>query len=330
MTNFYTGADKWVYPIWLPAESPTLWSFRYKEDGEVNQDIRLKEGWYYNIKDDEAFITFTGGAGWVTPQVSNVDLLPLLSMLEASLNEVAVANTFEIVSADPINQGPPNSAFKINRTSGTTDWSLSSYLDPAFNQSSKDASLVGQRMATPSPEQWSYSLGENTMGGSYNTAFYVPYGTWCPGIAASDKRSNQTKQSFSAGYGKGQYYVNRWVGQNHRRIRYFNVPSPYVRNAPADIFELLPPTDLITQNYYNKFLDLWTVGAESGRDSILIHNTGTEDGASLNYKDHEYELVRFVDPQSFSDVRSVIRDIPGGERYELDFKVLVTFSNWRH
>lgn len=311
----YEGPDRWIYPIFF--EELKL---EYTDETVGKMDIVFDPGsWWYNTKDDEVDLDVESGNPW-TVFVDGVERKPFLSALEGGLNEIISDeggnNQFDIVVDTPSEDGLENSGFKMDLVSGSDDWTLAVHDDMEGRAREFANAFLGFEQSTDTP---------HVLSDSDPITDYSLYGVWGSSVVADDKRHTKKKKAFNSG-SSHQRYVNRWKGVDHRRFKYFDVAPREVRRDPITFFDA--SDDRRDEN--NKFIDLWSTGSESGQEIIVVHGTSFQDDASLDYKYHDWECVKFTSNGTFSEARKAIDDIEGGERYEIEFEGLVTESEWSH
>ena len=299
----YSGPDRWIYPIRLQG----TWVLEYDDGIGTDFTIEFSPGYYLASKGPA---TVTLGVGEVADHaisVSNNDgRLPLLTAIEVGVNsQLATADEISIVSATPVVAGVDWSGIEV-----VSDTAATLTISPMAGDVD-DATTVARMLGIDGD---SIDVGEKSD--------HSLWGVWSSRVSAQDKRPTSDAMAFS-GDGSRTRYANRWKSSPGRRFHYFDIPAESVRSQPA-VFGA--PADDTDPN--DHFVDLWRVGSESGKDVIVIHGTGFDENASLDYTDHDWEAVRLRRPESFSSAGDVISDLGIGERYEVQMVVDVVESEW--
>lgn len=307
--------DRWIFPLVLADDLRITY-----DDVQIGeQTITVEPGYYYPMRLSGADVSVdpSPGIDGVDYQIQcDIAERPLFDVLVEGLNAVIDEedgdNLFDISIASPTDLGDGFSGIEIERTDGEVDYTVTADTDSDVVDSSVYFwGMLGFDDST-------------TLSGDSTTSTHSCRGIWHPGVEAHDKRivPQRTSEHATAGdYG----YTHTWESADQRHFRYFDVPGIRVRFTPP----VQTSEEDVDPN--NLFDDLWRWGTETREGVYLVHDQGFVASTDLDPTENIGLWERLIfRAEEFGDQRNALRDISGGERYDVQLLPSITNSDYTY
>lgn len=244
----------------------------------------------------------------------------LFSIAETALNAaIAGAGGSNVIEIYPItsfytsNPLLNNSSLAIERISGSA----------AFEVGLNTAGLLA--FGIPASQQ-AASVPDTEIFG-----WNIPRGVWCPPVPLRRRRTDFTRQAFSAGDG-GVVYTNMWDAAEERIFEYINVHPAHVRRLPIPYAQDLVDNSTWGGKYYNAsglpgresnnvFEDMFLEAPRTSRPVIVVEKASF---TTLTYLSDPHLLGVPASPASWAQSAQSRQDFNAGERYSVSIALTRT------